>query len=201
MNHHLLFTETLATANNSPTETLPVQFDTGVEVDPNLNNFTRSDANCDKTGTCYDGKRSLNCFHYLYTICCTANKIAHSVVACKAKNSMKLLRFVNAFLPKITNIFSFSFLFLRLVAVHCKDTRIAVQVRTNKPFNGRIYALGRSETCNIDVLNSDAFRLDLTMGGQDCNTQSVVSNLRQLERVCTYLFLNLSNSNALFDRN
>lgn len=61
------------------------------------------------------------------------------------------------------------------VAVHCKDTRIAVQVRTNKPFNGRIYALGRSETCNIDVVNSDAFRLDLTMGGQDCNTQSVVS--------------------------
>lgn len=63
------------------------------------------------------------------------------------------------------------------VAVHCKDTRIAVQVRTNKPFNGRIYALGRSETCNIDVINSDAFRLDLTMGGQDCNTQSIVSEL------------------------
>lgn len=64
---------------------------------------------------------------------------------------------------------------LSLVSVHCKDTRIAVQVRTNKPFNGRIYALGRSETCNIDVINSDAFRLDLTMAGQDCNTQSVVS--------------------------
>uniref|UniRef100_A0A1I8NPE1 ZP domain-containing protein n=1 Tax=Stomoxys calcitrans TaxID=35570 RepID=A0A1I8NPE1_STOCA len=59
------------------------------------------------------------------------------------------------------------------VSVHCKDTRIAVQVRTNKPFNGRIYALGRSETCNIDVINSDSFRLDLTMAGQDCNTQSV----------------------------
>lgn len=64
-----------------------------------------------------------------------------------------------------------------LVSVHCKDTRIAVQVRTNKPFNGRIYALGRSETCNIDVINSDAFRLDLTMAGQDCNTQSVVSDV------------------------
>ena len=62
------------------------------------------------------------------------------------------------------------------VSVDCKDTRIAVQVRTNKPFNGRIYALGRSETCNIDVINSDLFRLDLTMSGQDCNTQSVVSN-------------------------
>ncbi|XP_011299683.1 uncharacterized protein tyn [Fopius arisanus] len=59
------------------------------------------------------------------------------------------------------------------VSVDCKDTRIAVQVRTNKPFNGRIYALGRSETCNIDVSNSDLFRLDLTMSGQDCNTQSV----------------------------
>jgi len=68
-----------------------------------------------------------------------------------------------------------------IVSVHCKDTRIAVQVRTNKPFNGRIYALGRSETCNIDVINSDAFRLDLTMAGQDCNTQSVVSNERPLE--------------------
>lgn len=61
------------------------------------------------------------------------------------------------------------------VSVNCKDTKIAVQVRTNKPFNGRIYALGRSETCNVDVINSDLFRLDLTMNGQDCNTQSVVS--------------------------
>lgn len=91
--------------------TLPVVFDT--TDDPTLNNLTRSDVNCDKTGTCYD------------------------------------------------------------VSVNCKDTRIAVQVRTNKPFNGRIYALGRSETCNIDVINSDLFRLDLTMTGQDCNTQSV----------------------------
>lgn len=72
------------------------------------------------------------------------------------------------------------------VSVHCRDTRIAVQVRTNKPFNGRIYALGRSETCNIDVINSDAFRLDLTMAGQDCNTQSVVSREKQ------------SNSHELF---
>ncbi|XP_018027104.1 uncharacterized protein LOC108682449 isoform X7 [Hyalella azteca] len=59
------------------------------------------------------------------------------------------------------------------VSVHCKDTRIAVEVATNRPFNGRIYALGRSETCNIAVINSDKFRLDLTMAGQDCNTQSV----------------------------
>lgn len=63
-----------------------------------------------------------------------------------------------------------------VVSVNCKDTKIAVQVKTNKPFNGRIYALGRSETCNIDVINSDLFRLDLTMSGQDCNTQSMVSN-------------------------
>lgn len=89
----------------------PVVFET--TEDPTINNLTRNDINCDKTGTCYD------------------------------------------------------------VSVDCKDTRIAVQVRTNKPFNGRIYALGRSETCNIDVINSDLFRLDLTMSGQDCNTQSV----------------------------
>ncbi|KAJ3664745.1 hypothetical protein Zmor_000291 [Zophobas morio] len=92
--------------------TLPVVFE--ATEDPNLNNLTRSDVNCDKTGTCYD------------------------------------------------------------VSVNCKDTKIAVQVRTNKPFNGRIYALGRSETCNVDVINSDLFRLDLTMTGQDCNTQSVI---------------------------
>ncbi|KAK5649576.1 hypothetical protein RI129_000605 [Pyrocoelia pectoralis] len=91
---------------------LPIVFE--ATEDPNLNNLTRNDVNCDKTGTCYD------------------------------------------------------------VSVNCKDTRIAVQVRTNKPFNGRIYALGRSETCNVDVLNSDLFRLDLTMTGQDCNTQSVI---------------------------
>ena len=139
------------------------------------------------------------------------------------------------------------------VSVHCKDTRIVVNVGTNKPFSGRIYALGRfvamtsksilagkkqelllneknchndlssrSETCNVDVINSDTFRLvvnivsefvtapqlannrnkncnyesnhqnnqqvikfnpifprlDLTMGGQDCNTQSAVSLLQ-----------------------
>jgi hypothetical protein len=28
--------------------------------------------------------------------------------------------------------------------VHCKDTRIVVNVNTNKAFSGRIYALGRS---------------------------------------------------------
>ncbi len=59
------------------------------------------------------------------------------------------------------------------VTVHCKDTRIVVNVGTNRPFSGRVYALGRSETCNVDIINSNSFRLDLTMGGQDCNTQSV----------------------------
>ena len=61
------------------------------------------------------------------------------------------------------------------VTVHCKDTKIVVNVGTNRPFSGRVYALGRSETCNVDVINSNSFRLDLTMGGQDCNTQTVVS--------------------------
>ena len=51
-----------------------------------------------------------------------------------------------------------------------------MQVSTNKPFNGRIYALGRSETCNVDVISSDQFRLDLSLSGQDCNTQSIVSS-------------------------
>lgn len=60
------------------------------------------------------------------------------------------------------------------VTVHCKDTRIVVNVGTNRPFSGRVYSLGRSETCNVDIINSNSFRLDLTMGGSDCNTQSVV---------------------------
>nr|XP_027218455.1 uncharacterized protein LOC113810982 isoform X1 [Penaeus vannamei] len=58
------------------------------------------------------------------------------------------------------------------VSVHCKDTRIVVEVMTNRNFNGRIYALGRSKTCNIQVIQSNKFRLDLSMAGQDCNTQS-----------------------------
>ena len=57
--------------------------------------------------------------------------------------------------------------------MQCRDTKIEVLVKTNKPFNGRVYALGRSETCNVDIQNSDAFRLDLTMTGGDCNTQSM----------------------------
>lgn len=125
-------------SSQSADHTLPIVFD--ATEDPTLNNLTRSDANCDKTGTCYDGK-ILNQIKFNYFFDCQLNE---------------MILFVT-------------------VAVHCKDTRIAVQVRTNKPFNGRIYALGRSETCNIDVINSDAFRLDLTMGGQDCNTQSIVS--------------------------
>ncbi|UYV73159.1 hypothetical protein LAZ67_10002009 [Cordylochernes scorpioides] len=50
---------------------------------------------------------------------------------------------------------------------------MVVFVRTNRPFYGRIYALGRSETCHANVLNSQQFRLDLSLGGQDCNTQSL----------------------------
>lgn len=68
------------------------------------------------------------------------------------------------------------------MSVHCKDTRIVLLVSTNRPFNGRLYALGRSETCNVDVIDSDEFRLDLTIEGQDCNTQS--GGVRSL----TYLF-------------
>ena len=80
---------------------------------------------------------------------------------------------------ELSNFFSL------VVQVQCKDTRIAVQVRTNKPFNGRIYAMGRSETCNVDVIDSDVFRLDLSLSGQDCNTQSVV-------RIVSYEFFSES---------
>lgn len=56
----------------SPSEppTLPIVFDTPIEVDPNLTNFTRSDANCDKTGTCYDG---MNCKLFSFNFFCYQN--------------------------------------------------------------------------------------------------------------------------------
>lgn len=61
------------------------------------------------------------------------------------------------------------------VSVQCRDTRITVLVSSTKPFNGRIYALGRSQTCNVDVSHSSKFRLDLSLTGQDCNTQTIGS--------------------------
>ena len=61
------------------------------------------------------------------------------------------------------------------VALKCTDTKIVVNVQTSRPFHGRIYALGRSETCNLNVRNNQQFTLDISLGGQDCNTQSVVS--------------------------
>nr|CAD7197088.1 unnamed protein product [Timema douglasi] len=124
---------------SAPQDNLPIVFDS--TEDPTINNLTRTDINCDKTGTCYD------------------------------------------------------------VSVNCKDTRIAIQVRTNKPFSGRIYALGRSETCNNDIQSSDLFRLDLTMSGQDCNTQSVhhsivMTKADKIYKVkCTY---DMSSKNITF---
>lgn len=61
------------------------------------------------------------------------------------------------------------------VTLKCTDTKILVNVKTSKPFHGRIYALGRSETCNAHIRNSQQFQLDMSLGGQDCNTQSIVS--------------------------
>ena len=63
-----------------------------------------------------------------------------------------------------------------IVSIQCTDSKIIVYVKTNRHFHGRIYALGRSETCHANVLNSNQFRLDLSLSGQDCNTQSMVSD-------------------------
>lgn len=49
---HVFSLEPVIGSNNGE-NTLPVVFDT--TEDPNLNNLTRSDVNCDKKGTCYDG--------------------------------------------------------------------------------------------------------------------------------------------------
>ncbi|XP_022255878.1 uncharacterized protein LOC106471553 [Limulus polyphemus] len=58
------------------------------------------------------------------------------------------------------------------VSLECKDTKMIVFVRTNKPFRGRIYALGRSRTCQANVYNDNQFELDVSLKGQECNTQS-----------------------------
>ncbi|XP_013782184.1 uncharacterized protein LOC106466448, partial [Limulus polyphemus] len=59
------------------------------------------------------------------------------------------------------------------ISIQCTDTKMVVFVRTNKPFHGRIYALGRSETCQASVKNGNQFDLDVSLKGQDCNTESV----------------------------
>ncbi|XP_013774463.1 uncharacterized protein LOC106459393 [Limulus polyphemus] len=59
------------------------------------------------------------------------------------------------------------------VTLQCTDRYIKVFVNTNRPFHGRIYALGRSETCNSNVLNGQKFRLNVPLTGQDCNTESL----------------------------
>ncbi|XP_076352650.1 uncharacterized protein LOC143248099 [Tachypleus tridentatus] len=59
------------------------------------------------------------------------------------------------------------------VSIQCTDTKMVVFVSTNKPFHGRIYALGRSETCQASVNNGNQFDLNVSLKGQDCNTKSV----------------------------
>jgi len=61
------------------------------------------------------------------------------------------------------------------VALKCTDTKMVVNVKTQRPFFGRIYALGRSETCNANIKNQNQFQLDMWLTGQECNTQSAVS--------------------------
>lgn len=65
------------TSTGGSTEhTLPIVFD--ATEDPSINNLTRADVNCDKTGTCYDGEfdctffnnieqLQLKCYYLFYT--------------------------------------------------------------------------------------------------------------------------------------
>ena len=62
---------------------------------------------------------------------------------------------------------------LLAVSIQCTDQKIVVDVKTSRPFHGRIYAMGRSETCNTAVKNGQNFKLDLPLTGQECNTQSL----------------------------
>lgn len=69
------------------------------------------------------------------------------------------------------------------VALKCTDTKMVVTVKTQRPFFGRIYALGRSETCNANIKNQNQFQLDMYLTGQECNTQSAVSVLHHVHHV------------------
>jgi len=70
------------------------------------------------------------------------------------------------------------------VALKCTDTKMVVNVKTQRPFFGRIYALGRSETCNANIKNQNQFQLDMYLTGQECNTQSAVSDLASPRLAC-----------------
>lgn len=50
--YHTHFTSTLE-STGPLADPLPIVFET--TEDPTINNLTRNDINCDKTGTCYDG--------------------------------------------------------------------------------------------------------------------------------------------------
>lgn len=65
------------------------------------------------------------------------------------------------------------------VSLKCTDTKMVINVKTQRPFFGRIYALGRSETCNANIKNQNQFQLDMYLTGQECNTQSAVSMIVQ----------------------
>ena len=75
------------------------------------------------------------------------------------------------------------------VALKCTDTKMVVNVKTQRPFFGRIYALGRSETCNANIKNQNQFQLDMWLTGQECNTQSAVSSRDHSSRILRLLLL------------
>ena len=49
----IFYCECFAEGTGPLADPLPVVFET--TEDPTINNLTRNDINCDKTGTCYDG--------------------------------------------------------------------------------------------------------------------------------------------------
>lgn len=55
-NYKILIAESILASGAPSDNSLPVVFET--TEDSTLNNLTRSDVNCDKTGTCYDGKNN-----------------------------------------------------------------------------------------------------------------------------------------------
>ena len=70
------------------------------------------------------------------------------------------------------------------VSVHCKDTRIVVNVGTNKPFSGRIYALGRLALVKFQTIFHNHYSYRLVVPVIESQAKIFFLQKRDLQRWC-----------------
>ena len=68
--------------------------------------------------------------------------------------------------------------------MHCKDTRIVVNVGTNKPFSGRIYALGRLALVKFQTIFHNHYSYRLVVPVIESQTKIFFLQKRNLQRWC-----------------